>query len=319
MRRRMLVLGIVILWLTFSGVGVFAQTKAVLSLEIPEQVTVTGPKIHLTDLGRLQGATRAERQFLAGVELGLAPVPGQTRFFTRSYLEFILKQQRGHRCPMLIMGSRVAIKVAAVAITQAEIAAAIDRLLPPLPPGIIKQWVQLQNPPKNVWVPQGQWRIEATAVSGRLDLGPNIFRVKLIGATETRTLNLAGVVRKVAVVYRANRDLTPKTPLLAADFERVEMELTTGREYTGDFPGEYRNIRSIRQGQVLSGEALQLLPQVFQDSEVQVTFNQAGITIMVIGRAKQDGWKGDWIALVNPVSKKEYRARVVGPGLVEVQ
>ncbi|MGD8399613.1 MAG: flagella basal body P-ring formation protein FlgA [Bacillota bacterium] len=301
-----------------TEVRAFAQTGAALLLEIPEQVTVAGPKIHLADLGRLQGATPAERQYLAGLELGLAPAPGQTRFFTRSYLEFILKQQRGHRCPTLLMGSRVAVKVTAVAITEAEIAAAIDRLLPPLPPGVIKQWVQLQNPPETVWLPQGEWRIEAAAVSKRLNLGPNIFRVRLVGATATRTFNIAGVVRKVAVVYRANRDLAPKTPLLVTDFDQVAMELTTGRECIGAFPAKCRNIRSVRRGRVLSGEALQPLPQVFQDSEVQVTFNQAGIAIMVIGRAKRDGWKGDWITLVNPVSKKEFQGRVVGPGLVEV-
>jgi flagella basal body P-ring formation protein FlgA len=318
MKRWAVVLGILLLGLALSGSAPKGRAAAELILEIPEQVTVAGPKISLADLGRLQGADSADRDFLGNLELGLAPLPGQTRFFTRSYLEFICKQQKGHRCPALLMGPKVAVRVEAVAIEGSAIAAAIDRLLPPLPAGIIKQWVQIQNLPETVWLPKGKWRIEAVAVDKRLALGTNVFNVKLIGETEFRIINLTGVVHKTAAVYRAKRFLTAKTQLNEENFDKIEIELATGREYTGNFPKEYRNIRSLRQGQVLLAETLQPLPQVCQGSEVQVTFHEGGVLVRVTGYAKQDGWSGDRITLINPVSKKEFQGRVAGPGVVEI-
>jgi flagella basal body P-ring formation protein FlgA len=317
MRRCAVTLGI-LLWLAFPGLATLAQPTPALVLEVPEQVTVAGPKICLTDLGQLSGAAPAERVFWSGLELGPAPVPGQTRYFTHNYLEFILKQQKGRRRPVLRMGPRVAIRVAAVAVKGPAIAAAVDALLPPLTPGVVKQWVQFQNLPETVWLPQGKWRIEAALVGERLVLGTNIFKVKLVSATKSRLINLTGVFHKMALIYRANRNLAAKTELTTAAFDKTEVVLSSGREYTGDFPVGYRTIRSIRKGQVLLVETLQPLPQVYQGSEVQVTYSEGDIVVVITGIAKQDGWKGDRIALINPVSKKEFQGRVSGPGAVEV-
>jgi flagella basal body P-ring formation protein FlgA len=308
----------ILLWLALPGTAPFGLAAEPFWLEIPEQVTVAGPKISLADLGRLKGAVSGDWDFLNSLELGLAPAPGQTRFFTRSYLEFVLRQQTGHRCPALLMGPQVAVRVATVTIEGAAIEKAINDLLPPLSPGVLKQWVELQNLPEAVWLPKGKWRIEANAVNQRLALGINMFKVKLVGETESRVINLTGAVRKNALIYRANRDLAVKTQLNPESFDKIEMELATGREYIGAFPIGYRNIRSIRQGQVLLAETLQPLPQVCQGSEVQVTFREGGILIMLTGLAKQDGWNGDRITLINPQSKKEFQGRVAGPGAVEV-
>jgi flagella basal body P-ring formation protein FlgA len=317
MKQWAVALGI-FLWLGLAGAVSAGQAAEPLILEIPEQVTVAGPKITIADLGRLQGANRAERDFLNSLELGLAPLPGQTRFFTRRYLEFILKQQRGHRFPTLLMGPQVAVRLETTAIAGSVIAAAVNRLLPSPAPGVIKQWVQLQNLPETVWLPKGKWRIEATAVNERLALGTNIFKVELVGETESRIINLTGTVHQIAMVYRAKQSIIAKMQLNAENFDKIERELTSGREYTGDFPKGYRNIRSLRQGQVLLAEMLQPLPQVSNGSEVQVIFREGGIQIMLNGFAKQDGWSGEWITIINPVSKKEFQGRVVGSGVVEI-
>jgi flagella basal body P-ring formation protein FlgA len=315
--RRAVILGL-FLWLALSGTVGFAQTTA-LVLEIPAQVTVAGPKIFLADLGQLKGASQAERDFWSRFELGLAPLPGRRRYFTRNYLEFVLKQHKNHRRPVLRMGTRVAVKVAAVAVEGPAIAAAVDSLMPPPTPGVVKQWVKLTNLPEAVWLPRGKWRVEAALVAERLVLGINIFKIKLIGATESRTFNLTGVYRKIAMVYRANRKLPAKAEVTAVDFSQIEKQLESEREYSGDFPKGYRTVRTIRAGQLLFSDSLQPLPQVCKDSEVRVIYREGDIVIMITGIAKQDGWDGDLIAVVNSVSKKKFQGRVVGPGTVEVR
>jgi flagella basal body P-ring formation protein FlgA len=286
-------------------------------LEIPEEVTVAGPKINLADLGQARGATESDVNFLRGLELGLAPLPGQTRIFTRKYLEFILKQQKACRCPVLQMGPQVTVRLATTTIEGSTIAAAINRQLPEQS-GVIKQWVEITNLPERICLPKGSWQIEASVLNGRVRVGANLFKVKLIGAADSRTLSLTGVVQQIAIVYRAKRNLAVKQPVLPENFEKLQLKLTSGREYTGDFPQGYRHLRSLRRGQVLLAEGIQPKPQVLKGSEVRVVFNEAGISVSLTARAKQDGWIGDQITLVNPTTKKEFQGQVVQAGIVAV-
>jgi flagella basal body P-ring formation protein FlgA len=318
MWRRVLVLGIGIL-VSLANLGSAAVSRGAepFLLEIPAEVTVAGPKISLADLGWAHGALESDVDFLRGLELGLAPLPGQTRIFTRKYLEFILKQQNACRRPVLQMGLQVTVRSETTTIEGVAIAAAINRQLPEQS-GIIKQWVEIANLPERICLPKGSWRIEASVLNGRVRVGSNVFKVKLIGAAVSRTLNLTGVVHQIAVVYRAKRNLAAKQPLLPENFEKLQLKLTSGREYIGDFPQGYRYLRSLRRGQVLLAEGIQPEPQVLKGSEVRVVFNEAGISVSLTARAKQDGWTGDRITLVNQTTKKEFQGQVVQAGIVAV-
>lgn len=312
------------LWLIISwlGLGGMIPARGIAApgfiLEIPAEVTVSGPKISLADLGKFQGGSETEIESLRRLDLGQAPLPGQSRIFNRNYLQFILQQYQGVRLPLIKMGEQVIVRVAATEISGKEIAAAVEKLLPPPPAGILKQWIQLKGLPEKVWLAQDNYRIEAATIGELPAVGRVLFKVQLVGEKETRVLNLAGVIRKSALVYRAKKALQPHTELNATDFEAVRTELVNGDEYLGGFPVQYRTVKRLLPGQILSRKAIQPLPLVAKGREVKVIVRGNGVLITLAGIAKSDGWNGETITIINPDSKKEFNGRVIAKGIVEV-
>ncbi|HYH04903.1 MAG TPA: flagellar basal body P-ring formation chaperone FlgA, partial [Bacillota bacterium] len=220
--------------------------------------------------------------------------------------------------PVIKMGEQVIVRVQATEISSKEIAAAIEKLLPPLPAGIMKQWIQLKGLPEKLWLTQGNYRIEAAAIGELPALGRVLFKVQLSGEKETRVLNLSGIIRKSALVYRSKIALQPHTELKVADFEKVQAELVNGGEYLGGFPVQYRTVKRMRPGQVMSREAIQPVPLVAKGREVKVMVRGNGVLITLAGIATSDGWNGETITVINSDSKKEFSGRVIGKGIVEV-
>ncbi|HEY8463938.1 MAG TPA: flagellar basal body P-ring formation chaperone FlgA [Bacillota bacterium] len=317
MKRFWILWGISYLW--FWAVVPVDGAAATFTLEIPAEVVVTTAKISLADLGRIYGANQSQQNYLRNLNLGEAPLPGQTRVFSRSYLKFILQQHPAEQVPVLKMGDQVTVRARATAIRGTEIAANINQLLPQPPAGVIKQWVEVSGLPETVWMPQGNYRIEAAAVGQLPQLGRAMFKVKLVGPTVTKEMILPGVIHQSAPVYRAKKLLKQKTVLKPEDFDRVVAELADGREYLGNFPQNCRVVKRLRPGQILTKEALQPVPLVAKGSEVKVVVRSNGIEITLEAVAKSDGWFNDSITLLNPESNKEFTARVSGNGVVEVK
>lgn len=316
MKRICMMLGLGLL--LSVGTGPAWSMMQELILEVPAEVNVPGPKICMADLGRVEGADRREANLLRQLDLGKAPAPGQIRVFTRSYLQFLLKQQTGLRTPRLKMGAQVTVRVVAIGVGKEEILAALNRLLPKRPEGVTKQWVEVSGIADTVWLGRGTYRVEAMAVGELPRLGPALFKVKLVGETDTKTLSLSGVIRKTAIAYRVKQLVKPLTTLEAGVFEPVEIELKSGREYTGAFPVNYRNTRLLRPGQLLEREVLQPVPWVARDQKVQVLLRGGGIEIKLTGIAKKDAWDGEQVTVLNPDSKQTFGGRVVGTNRVEV-
>jgi flagella basal body P-ring formation protein FlgA len=288
------------------------------TLEIPAEIVVPGPKITMADLGRLSGAGEAELRFLQGIGLGMAPPPGAERVFNRSYLEFVLRQHPQRQELRLKMGEKVVVRIESFHIKGSELAAVIEGLLPPKPPGVTRQWVEYRNLPEELWLAKGDWKVEAASVGKIPELGRTLFKVKLSNGAASKEMNIAAVIKKTALVYRVIRNIPFHTGLNPADFEKAEVTLVNGKEYVGDFPEGYRNIRAFRSGQILEDGAIQPVPLVQKGMEVTVLARGNGVEISLRGIAKKDGWLGDRIVLANPVSKKEFKGRVTGKSCVEV-
>jgi flagella basal body P-ring formation protein FlgA len=289
-----------------------------LVLEIPDAVVIPGPKITLADISNIREANIDDIQFLQGIGLGMAPTPGCNRIFTRNYLEFILRQHQHQRSIRLHMGEKVEVRVEAFHIKGSELAMAIEKLLPPKPPRVTRQWVEYPSLPKELWLAKGDWKMEAVAVGPIPELGKALFRLKLKCGAREKVLNISAVIKKTAMVYRISRNIPAFTPLNPADFEKTEAPLKSGKEYIGAFPAEHRAVRILRRGRVLENEVIQPLPLVQKGTEVKVLARGGGVEIALNAVAKNDGWRGDQITLINPGSKKEFQGRVYGKSIVEV-
>lgn len=285
--------------------------------EIPDRVIVPGPKIYLSDLGTIQGASQTEQMGLT-VDLGPAPYPGQVRVFSRDYLGLILKQKGFSQGLDIRMGQQVEIRVESTCITSAQLEAAIQKVLPSNDLYIIKKWVELRNLPAETWLSKGEWQIKAAPLGTLPQAGPALFRVTLSKENEIKTINVNGKIRALGRVYQSIRDLNRHSLINETDFIPVEIELTSGEEVVGNLPLKTWTTKIVKKGQILETTHLQALPLVIKENIVNVMVKGENMTIKMTGLAGKDGWLGDQITIINPTSKKVFQGRVIGPNLVEV-
>ncbi len=79
-----------------------------------------------------------------------------------------------------------------------------------------------------------------------------------------------------------------------------------------------RALRSLRAGQVVTESEFEIPPLVRQGQVVLVEVQGNGFRITERAVAKENGRKGDYIAVVSVNSKQEYHARVIDAGRVDI-
>jgi flagella basal body P-ring formation protein FlgA len=311
---------ILILIIGIAGVALANDSRPALIFEIPAGITVAGPGLTFGDLGTFQGGATAGLEDLQKVNLGSAPLPGQVRRFTRSYLILIMQQHMLDKKFTLKMEEQVEVRVAATSITAGDFETMIANLLPSKKKGIVKKWVEIHNLPGEIRVGKSDgWRLDASVIGNMPEIGTVLFKVILSGGgTGNRIFNISGKVRETGLLYRAIRDIPRHAELRNSDFEIVENELCNGKELVGDIPVKIRSTKLIKRDEILKTDFFQPVPAVHKDHEVQVIVKGKSIEVRITGIAKNDGWLGNEIQIANQTSKKIFYAKVIGEEMVEV-
>ncbi len=297
------------------GIG---NGSPMVTLEIPSTVTVSGSELYLSDLGVVRGGQAGVSDYLKQVELGPIPVPGQKRVLNRDYLNSLLKQYHFPFTLALKMDNEVVVKSLAACIDGENIQKAIEGLVAEKKPHFLKRWVELRNIPEKMLLSPGEWKTVASFVGNPAEVGPALFKVVLTKGMESRVLNISGKIRATALVYRALRNIPYQSVINPSDFELVEIELENGREFLGVIQSGNRVTKLIKQGEILQKDWFQPLPLVSKDQQVIVTVKDENVAISILGTAKADGWLGNEIMIINPLSHKIFKARVTGNGIVEL-
>jgi flagella basal body P-ring formation protein FlgA len=76
--------------------------------------------------------------------------------------------------------------------------------------------------------------------------------------------------------------------------------------------------RAIRAGELLTDAAVIVPPLVKSGDEVRVSISTGAVEVTGIGRASGSGRAGDLIRVLMPSSRKGIKARITGPGSVEI-
>ncbi|MEB3221500.1 MAG: flagellar basal body P-ring formation chaperone FlgA [Candidatus Sericytochromatia bacterium] len=77
--------------------------------------------------------------------------------------------------------------------------------------------------------------------------------------------------------------------------------------------------RDIAPGTVLTAGMFRVTPLVRPGEDVAVSVVDGGLTVLARGQARSAGGNGQLVKVVNPETRHEFTARVVGPGKVEVR
>jgi flagella basal body P-ring formation protein FlgA len=129
------------------------------------------------------------------------------------------------------------------------------------------------------------------------------------------TLNVSGSA------VRSSRALTRGEDLAADAIEVVDVELRNilldRLPTSGEIVGAQAR-RDIRAGEVLTGATVIVPLAVRSGDEVRVSVSTGVIELTTRGRASGSGHVGDLIRVLMPASRKGLKARISGPGSVEI-
>jgi flagella basal body P-ring formation protein FlgA len=135
---------------------------------------------------------------------------------------------------------------------------------------------------------------------------------------------IGSVVARVSVTgsaVRSSRALARGEALAADAIEVVDVELTNillDRLPTSDELVGAQARRDIRAGEVLTDAAVIVPPIVKSGDEVRVSVAAGAIEVTSVGRASGSGHAGDLIRVLMPTSRRGLKARITGPGSVEI-
>lgn len=161
-------------------------------------------------------------------------------------------------------------------------------------------------------------RLSYDVRNGRFDIA---FDVPGSTAARRHGLRFTGIVIEMVDVPTLSRPLARGEVMRATD---IVMERRTRAEIGSDPLAQTDQIagqaarRAMRPGQPIRAVDL-MKPEVVQKGDqVTIIFEAPGITLTTRGKALENGTEGDQIAVLNPQSKRNVQAVVVGPGQVKV-
>jgi flagella basal body P-ring formation protein FlgA len=120
---------------------------------------------------------------------------------------------------------------------------------------------------------------------------------------------------------RSSRNVSRGEGVVADAIEVADIELAgmlVDRLPTADEIVGSQARRAIRAGEVMTNAALLVPPVVKSGDEVRVSVSTGAIELTSTGRASGSGRVGDLIRVLVPTSRKGLKARITGPGSVEI-
>lgn len=182
--------------------------------------------------------------------------------------------------------------------------------------------VELLDPPDAL--PVSPAPIQLRVLSGGPDeaLGRRQFVIALeTGGYEHDRIKVAADVSVIAQVVTAARALRPDDVLEPEDLSITPVRLRTARHDfltdAGQAVGK-RVLKPVSAGAPIRAAALTEPYSVKKGDRVTIEAKRGGLTIHAVGITKSSGKIGQIVAVTNQDSGREIRARVAGPGLVQV-
>lgn len=313
-RYHSIIILLILIILSISG-SVVADSALI--LEIPEEVILSSQKFDLGDLGVIRGGSEADRKLLEKISLGSVPPPGQVRIFSRTYLQLLLNNYTFTKRPDLQMGNQVTVRAEAFCLQRSAIERVVWDLVQTTRVDGVERWIELENLPEVIWLPQGKWHIKAEPIGQIPLVGRALFKVTITDSGNSKDINVSGEVHAKAFIYRAIRNVPSRFSLKPEDFVLEKAELD-GREFIGKLPDRIRSTTAIRKGKILFTKQFEESPLVNKGSIVTVIIKDGDFEINLTGIARTEGWLDQKILIMNPVSKKCFAGRVTGIDTVEV-
>lgn len=317
MRRLRLSL-FLLLWLGL----VFGVDQAHGSFAYKSEALVAGEYITLSHLAELPPDLA---QKCGKVPVWTAPPPGEVYTLTQEFLRYRL-EQLGLQELLSEAGLPAAIQVrqTGVLLKGEEVAAAFTHYVKehsPYPPNNLN--IEVFPLKEAVILPAPQVTLEP--ISPRSDKLLGNVTLEMVILHEGQPINrlkVSGQVRLKRLVVCAVRPLRPQKVIAPEDIQVIPREMTS---VNNDFFHSPEQVvgqvlsKAVGPQEIITPRHLSHQPLIKRGDLVTVVFDQDGLEISTKGVAREQGYLGKTIRLLNPRSKKEFQGQVVDAKTVKVQ
>lgn len=283
---------------------------------VPDRVMVTGDEVTLADLVQAAGVPAAEN--LRHIHLIKAPNPGATRTLNR---ESVRRQLAAAGLGYIGVPPRIRVERP-------------GRMIDPA----VGREVVLAYIQKNAVWPADQYRIEITGEHNPITVEPGDVTVRLmqrpvgrLSGTHTYVVEYRVGGKRVArgsftvkvhvnaTVYVAAHRLNRGILLSERDLLAKEYDLASLRGLPETAKEKLIGARlrhTIREGQIVTSDALEPVPLVRRGDAVVIVAKRGTLVVTAFGVARENGAMGEVVQVENLQSKRVVHARVKGNNTV---
>jgi len=303
-----------------------AWAQSTVEVIVPAAVVVTGERIWLGEIAQISGpdAQVADIEARLGhVSLGPAPRPGASRALTRGTIETRLRSALGTlEAFATVIPERVNVTRAATYIPPEQLTRALESWL--------QQNIGLQDAQVTVLyvgikgpipVPVGPYKIQFSVDSGQLAGATAVTVGVWQRGAEVARQRVSFKAEISAKVMVTTRDIAKGQNLSSTDIEMTtrRFDSLSGKPLVAISQAVgMETRRSLRAGTLLTDVHIVTPDDITQGDVVTVWIRSQGLTISAPGESRGNGHAGDTIPVFCDATGKVLKARIIGPGEVEV-
>jgi flagellar basal body P-ring formation protein FlgA len=316
-----------LLWLILAGLLLRAE-QAHGALAFKSEVQVAGDYITLSHLADLPDELA---QKCGSALIWTAPPPGQIYTITQEFLHYRLGQLGLRQyfpdavLPAAIQVRQTEVQQTGVLLNGADVAAAFRRYVQEHNPYPTEN-LQIEVFPleESVMLPDPQVTIKVLPPRHDKLLGEVTLEMVLLHQGQSlKRLKVNGMVRLKRSVVCATRPLRAQETIGPGDIQ-VMLREVTGLSVDDFFTSAEQVLghilsKSLGPQEIINTRHLSNQPIIKRGDEVTVVLDEDGLEISTKGVAREQGYLGKTIRIVNPKSKKEFQALVVNAKTVKVQ
>lgn len=315
--RRMLALWALLACCTLAQGGV-------VRLDLQPAALVQGRAVLLGDVAGIDGVDARQREALAVLRVGTAPLAGYAEELNRAAIEAALRSSTAGFAwqPVWQGAERVLVRRSSRIVAGAELAGTARRHLESL---FGRQYEELELTPHgaiaDVQVPEGGLVLRARDVAGTLRQRTTVWVDVLLDGAVYRSVTVPFDVRGWRRVPVARRDLPAEGLAQAADFTVARHDVLALAGPAAALPNEGSRLRlrePVAAGQVLLGRHVVAAGAIRRGDRVTLVLATAGIRIESAAVAQEDGTAGGMLRVLPAGGGEAVSARAVGPGLVAI-
>jgi flagellar basal body P-ring formation protein FlgA len=311
-----------LIWLVFVGL-LLGVDQAYGALTFKSEAQVAGDYITMSHLAELPPELA---QKCGAAPVWTAPPPGEVYTLTEEFLKHRLQQLglmdffQGEALPAAIQ-----VRQTGVLLNGEDVAAAFRRYVQehcPYPPNNLA--IEVFPLKEAVILPDPQVTLKLLPPRNDKLLGDVTLEMVILHQGQPlKRVKVSGVVRLKRMVVCATRPLRPQSTIGSEDIQVISREVT-GLNADDFFSSSEQVLghvltKSIGPQEIITTRHLSTQPLIKRGDEVTVLFDHEGLEISTKGVAREQGYLGKSIRLLNPKSKKEFQGLVVNAKTVKVQ